>query len=69
MNKILKAARSRSALVGASLMAVGMGAAQAAVDISAETAAAKTDIATAGALIVGVVVAIAVIGWVRKVVH
>lgn len=44
------------------------GAANAAVDISAETAAAKTDIATAGGLIIGVVVAIAVIAWIRRVV-
>lgn len=43
-------------------------ASQAAVDISAETAAAKTDIAAAGALIIGVVVAIAVISWIRRVV-
>jgi hypothetical protein len=68
MNKILKAARSRSALVGASLMAAGMGAAQAAVDVT-EITASKTDIAAAGAAIIGVVVAIAVISWVRKVVH
>lgn len=43
--------------------------ANAAVDISAETTAAKTDIATAGGLIIGVVVAIAVIGWVRRVIR
>lgn len=45
------------------------GASQAAVDITAETTAAKTDIATAGAAIIGVVVAIAVIKWVRRVIH
>jgi hypothetical protein len=68
MNKILKAARSRSALVGASLMAAGMGAAQAAVDVT-EITAAKADVSTAGAAILAVVVGIAVIAWIRKVVH
>jgi Inovirus Coat protein B len=53
----------------AALAAVAMaGAANAAVDISAETTAAKTDIASAGGLIIGVVVAIAVIAWIRRVV-
>lgn len=41
----------------------------AAVDISAATATAKTDVETAGALIIGVVVAIAAIAWIRKVAH
>ena len=44
------------------------GTAHAAVDISAETTAAKADIASAGALIIGVVVAIAVIAWIRRVI-
>lgn len=44
------------------------GAANAAIDITAETTAAKADIATAGGLIVGVVVAIAVIAWIRRVI-
>jgi hypothetical protein len=38
------------------------------VDISADTAQAKTDIATAGGLIVGVVVAVAAISWIRRVI-
>jgi hypothetical protein len=42
---------------------------QAAVDISADTASAKTDIATAGGLIVGVVVAVAAISWIRRVIR
>nr|GFD59829.1 hypothetical protein [Tanacetum cinerariifolium] len=54
MNKILKAARRRSALVGVSLMAAGMGAANAAVDITAQTASATSDIEKAGGLIIGV---------------
>lgn len=59
--------RNLQKLAGLGLVAMA-GAANAAVDISAETAAAKTDIATAGGLIIGVVVAIAVIAWIRRVV-
>lgn len=43
--------------------------ASAAVDISADTTAAKTDIATAGGLIIGVVVAVAAISWIRRVIR
>lgn len=43
--------------------------ASAAIDISADTASAKTDIATAGGLIVGVVVAVAAISWIRRVIR
>lgn len=59
----------------AAVAAVGVGAmamssfASAAIDISADTAAAKTDIATAGGLIVGVVVAVAAIAWIRRVIR
>lgn len=53
------------AAVGAMALATG---AQAAIDISAETEAAKADIATNGALVIGVVVAIAVIAWIRRIV-
>lgn len=60
-NKAVKAVVAVGALGLASVS-------QAAVDISAETAAAKSDIAAAGALIIGVVVAIAVISWIRRVV-
>lgn len=50
-------------------LAVGLaGAASAAIDITAEATAAKADIATAGGIIVGVMVAIAVIAWIRRVV-
>lgn len=45
------------------------GASQAAIDISAEVTAAKTDIATAGGLIIGVVVAVAAIAWIRRVIR
>lgn len=54
------------------VLALGlMGAAsvsQAAVDISKEVGETKTDIATAGALILGVVVAIAAFSWIRRVI-
>jgi hypothetical protein len=42
--------------------------ASAAIDISADTTSAKTDIATAGGLIIGVVVAVASISWIRRVI-
>lgn len=44
-------------------------ASQAAIDISAEVTSAKTDIATAGGLIIGVVVAVAAIAWIRRVIR
>ena len=43
-------------------------ASQAAVDITAAATEAKTDIATAGGIIIGVVVAVAAVGWVRRVI-
>lgn len=57
---------------GAALGVAAMAAssfASAAVDISADTSAAKTDIATAGGLIIGVVVAVAAISWIRRVIR
>lgn len=56
------------AAVGVAAMAVSSFA-SAAIDISADTTAAKTDIATAGGLIVGVVVAVASIAWIRRVIR
>lgn len=53
------------AAIGAMALATG---AQAAIDISTETEAAKADIATNGALVIGVVVAIAVIAWIRRII-
>lgn len=53
-----------AALATAMMGAVSM--AHAAIDISSETESAKADIGKAGALIIGVVVAIAVIAWVRR---
>lgn len=53
------------AAIGAMALATG---AQAAIDISAETEAAKADIASNGALIIGVVVSIAIITWIRRVI-
>ncbi len=43
--------------------------ASAAIDIAAEVAAAKTDIVTAGTLIIGVVVVIASFAWLRRVIR
>jgi hypothetical protein len=44
------------------------GSANAAIDIATEVTAAKTDIASAGGLIIGVIVAIAVFSWIRRVI-
>lgn len=55
-------------LAGLAAMAVA-GASQAAIDISTDTTAAKADIATAGGLIIGVVVAVAAISWIRRVIR
>lgn len=59
--------RNLKGLLGLGLVAAA-GASHAAIDIATETAAAKTDIASAGGLIIGVVVAIAVISWIRRVI-
>lgn len=66
MNVLKLKSAAKKIVVAAAVM--GASASAFAVDISAETTAAKTDIATAGGLIIGVVVAIAVIGWIRRVV-
>ncbi|MFS2017465.1 major capsid protein [Massilia sp. CT11-108] len=60
--------KAAAAALGVAAMAVSSFA-SAAVDISADTTSAKTDIATAGGLIIGVVVSIAVVGWIRRVVR
>jgi len=54
--------------VFAALVMAMAASANAAVDISTEVAAAKTDIQTNGALIIGVIVAIAVIAWIRRII-
>ena len=54
---------------GASLVAASSQAAGLTDAISAATTSATGDIATAGSLIIGVVVAVAAVGWVRRVVH
>lgn len=64
--KVIRRAAGSLALVGASLAASS---AKAAIDITADVTAAKADIATNGALVLGVVVAIAAIAWVRRVLH
>ena len=58
---------NKSAVLAALAMGL-VSSANAAVDISAEVATAKTDIQTNGALIIGVVVAIAVIAWIRRII-
>jgi len=56
------------ALAGASVLAVAAQSAHAAIDIAADVTAAKAEISTAGGLIVGVMVAVAVIFWIRRVI-
>lgn len=63
----VKVVRVGSAAVAAVMAASSS--AFAAVDIAAATSSATTDIQTAGALIIGVVVAVAAIGWIRRVIH
>ncbi|NMM27830.1 MAG: hypothetical protein HHJ12_11230 [Glaciimonas sp.] len=55
---------SATALALASSVASAVG-----IDISAATATATTDIGTAGGLIIGVMVAVAAVAWIRRVVH
>ncbi|UUZ47101.1 major capsid protein [Massilia sp. B-10] len=58
---------ARGAFAVGSMAVAGL--ASAAIDISADTTAAKTDIGTAGGLIIGVVVAVAAISWIRRVIR
>lgn len=68
MNKLLKVARRTSALAAAvAASAVVMAPARAAIDLSADITAAKADITTNGTAVLGVVVAVAVIAWIRRV--
>lgn len=67
--KLVKQLMNAAVAVGATA-ATGLAMAQTAsgIDISAATDSAKTDITKAGGLIVGVVVAIAAISWIRRVI-
>lgn len=58
---------NKNAVFAALVMALASSA-NAAVDISTEVTQAKTDIASNGGLIIGVVVAIAVIAWIRRII-
>jgi hypothetical protein len=60
---------SASAIVVGAVITLATSLAHAGVDISADATAAKTDISTAGGVIIGVMVAVAVISWIRRVVH
>lgn len=72
MHKFLKAAQKRAArasMVVAGVAAAGMQSAMAAgVDITADVATAKADIVSNGGIIVGVIVAIAAVAWVRRII-
>lgn len=57
-------------VVGGVALAASAGlASAAAIDISAQTATATTSIEAAGGLIIGVMVAVAAVAWIRRVVH
>lgn len=56
-------------LVLAAVASMVAGASSAAIDIAPATSAATTDIQAAGALIIGVVVAVAAISWIRRVIR
>lgn len=64
-------AKNAVVAVGSAAMVIGTSLAHAALDagVSTDVAAAKTDVSTAGGLIIGVILAIAVIAWIRKVMH
>lgn len=66
MKKLINSVKY-AALAGA--VSVANFAQAAGVDISADTTQAKTDIGTAGGLIIGVVVAVAAISWIRRVIR
>ena len=57
---------ARAAIVAGSVALAST--AHAAIDISAGVTEAKTDIGTAGGLIIGVVLAVAAIFWIRRVI-
>lgn len=67
-NLAVRARRFVPTAAVAGAVALSHNLAMAAIDISAEAAEAKTDIGTAGGVIIGVMVAIAVIAWIRRVV-
>jgi hypothetical protein len=70
MRKFASAVRSAAGrvVVGAGALVAATAARADGVDISAAVTAAKTDIGTAGGLIIGVVVAVAAFAWIRRVI-
>lgn len=68
MTKFFKKVATRAGVVAVSLVAAASSAYAQSVDISAAVTAAKTDIGTAGGLIIGVVVAVAAFSWIRRVI-
>lgn len=64
-----KYGRQVAVVVTGAALAVGSTAASAAIDISSATTSAISDVTAAGALIIGVMVAVAAVAWVRRVVH
>ena len=70
MNNAIKRFAGRTVAVGSlALASVGAAKAELPASVGSAVTAAVTDVGAAGALILGVVVAIAAVKWVRRVVH
>lgn len=68
--QVKKYGRQVAVTVTGAALAVGSTVASAAgIDISAATTTAIADVGTAGGLIIGVMVAVAAVAWIRRVVH
>lgn len=70
MNKQFRKVGSK-VVAGVALAAGAVGSAMAALpaDVATATTAAKADITEAGGLILGVVIAVAAVGWLRRVIR
>jgi hypothetical protein len=57
------------AVVAAPVVAFGITAAHAAIDLSADATAAKADVVTNGEIILGIIFAVATFSWIRRVIR
>lgn len=68
-NQAKKYGRRVVLAIPATVLAFGMTAAQAAVDLTTEATAAKADVNTNGELIMGILFAVAIFSWLRRVIR
>jgi len=68
-NQAIKYGRKVAAVVTPIALSLGMSVANAAVDLSAEATSAKADVNTNGELIMGILFAVAVFAWLRRVIR